>query len=190
MRSAEAAKMVCHYFQAQELAQSQMVQLTSMLDGMVVGASALPPAAHMQTSVLQRLELTPAQVEQLCAECDSVSALLEVLAKRLSGADPTHANPLAAHVQQHGPAESGGAGSGLSAGAGSVAQVSRKASGLGVGGSTTVTVTKTVGQEAPLGASRLASSGRAFSDGGTLCDNAVQSPFRPRSSLFVASVRY
>ena len=175
--------MVCHYFQTRELAPNQMSQLSQMLDGMVVGAAAVPPLAHMQTSVLQRLELTPAQVEQLCAECDSVDALLEVLAKRLSGADPTHANPLAAHVQEQSgprsPAPASRASSGANfsltnvfgGGAGAV-QASRKASGLG--GSTTVTVTKTVGQDASLGASRLASSGRAFSDGGTLCDNAVQ----------------
>lgn len=173
--------MVCHYFQTHELAPSQMTQLSLMLDGMVVGAAAAPPTAHMQTSLLQRLELTPAQVEQLCAECDSVDALLEVLAKRLSGADPTHANPLAAHVEVHSPtrasrAPSGGNFSltnvfGGGGGSGPGGPPSRKASALG---STTVTVTKTVGQESGLGASRLASSGRAFSDGGALCDNAVQ----------------
>lgn len=175
--------MICHYFQLHELSHDQLSKLAQMLDGMAVGTGSAPPVAQMQTSMLARLELTPAQVEQLCAECDSVDQLLEGLAKRITGADPTYANPLAAHVhsQPQPPqpirkASRAPSGSGFFGGIGSssVPPGARKLSSGGFGhGSTTVTVTRSVGEEVP-GASRRASSGRAFSDGGALLDDAMR----------------
>jgi len=180
--------MVCHYFQLDELQPAQMTKLSHMLDGMAVGTGSAPPMPHMQTSLLTRLELTPAQVEQLCAECDSVESLLEALAKRITGSDPTYANPLAPHAHAVPPKRASRApstsafslpsvfGGGGGGGGASVPQTpgARKLSSGGFGhGSTTVTVTRSVGQDAP-GASRLASSGRAFSDGGLLLDDAVR----------------
>jgi hypothetical protein len=176
--------MICHYFQIEELNPSQLMRLGSMLDGMVVGTGSAPPVASTQMSLLQRLELTPAQVEQLCAEHDSIDELLEALAKRLSGADPTHANPVAAHVHGQPPRRPsrGHSGGALltfgGAGAPPIPLSARKhSSGLvHAHPSTTVTVTRSIAEDAP-NASRLASSGRAFTDGGdgsVLLDDAVQ----------------
>mmetsp|Transcript_24827 Transcript_24827/g.57391 ORF Transcript_24827/g.57391 Transcript_24827/m.57391 type:complete len:98 (+) Transcript_24827:27-320(+) len=97
----------------------------------------------------------------------------------MSGADPTHSNPVAAHVHTNGhtngqkPPSRAGSNVFANVFGGSQPPTARKlASG------TTVTVTRSVGMESPS-ASRLASSGRAFSDGpadggSTLQDDAVQ----------------
>lgn len=175
--------MICHYFQLPDLEIPQKSRLAQLLDGTLTSpspraaADGAPPAARMQTSTLTRLDLTPAQVEQLCAEHDTIDALLEAMHKRKSGSDPTHNNPIAAHTPSAAPRPASRTGSSkfplgqlfvnTTGGEGQVLGSRRGSAGSGTGHhgtSTTVTVTREYGDSASA-ASRLVSSGRALSEG-------------------------
>ncbi|KAG5469739.1 hypothetical protein CUR178_01878 [Leishmania enriettii] len=79
-----AVAMVKHYFSHTALLPTQLEELHSLLEAASVNASKVDTAAptsaeSANSSVRDRKGFSPAELEQHCAECDTIEGLLEVL---------------------------------------------------------------------------------------------------------------
>jgi hypothetical protein len=85
VQSAVAAEMIRHYFGEGSVSEVHASRLEQLLDrdGHVTPIVSRRPSALRTPAISEsRLEITPAQLEQQCAECETVDALLLALQKR------------------------------------------------------------------------------------------------------------
>lgn len=92
--------MICHYFDLTGLLPAHMVRLSGALDVLTPD----PAEEGQEEAAYGPLDLTPAQLEQMCSESESIDGLLDAMERRQSGQDPSHGDPLVAkdgHAVMH-----------------------------------------------------------------------------------------